>query len=79
MPLDRMQNRLKILFVTSHWSLAPAYVIVPSEQEARSTTFEDRACALLDFRPISPPTDTGGRAQLRRVGRGSGGAGENID
>jgi len=25
MPLDRMQNRLKILFVTSHWPLAPAY------------------------------------------------------
>jgi hypothetical protein len=60
MPLDRMQNRPKILFVTSHWSLAPAYVIVPSEQEARSTTFGDRACALLDCLPISPPTDTGG-------------------
>jgi polysaccharide biosynthesis protein PslH len=25
MPLDRMQNRLKILFVTSHWPMAPAY------------------------------------------------------
>jgi glycosyltransferase involved in cell wall biosynthesis len=25
MPLDIMQNRLKILFVTSHWPLAPAY------------------------------------------------------